>query len=361
MTNVIADRCTGRDNNLNLIRAIAAFFVMVSHSFPITQGAGAVEPLEPLIGRSLGWLSVAIFFILSGFLISRSFDRSDSLMRWIIARVLRLFPALVFVLLLTIFIIGPFVTQLSLAEYFSSSNVYSYFVRNMSLLFLQYDLPGVFISNPYGTAINGSLWTLFYEVSCYAGVFFLGIWGLLKKPIVLSGLFVIYIFVYFLILHSGGDAIHPRVSAVSKLSLPFILGCMVYVWREYFPLHFAYVVGLGFLSWLCNDTIFFTEIFIIWVGYFTLWFGYMPRGKLLRYNKVGDFSYGIYVYAFPMQQLSVFLLGEQNWYLNLATALPATLILAYLSWYIIEKPALGQIQPFMKKWQKFLNPAIPNI
>ena len=346
-------RCLGRDNNLNLIRALAAFLVMVSHSFPITQGPGAIEPLEPLLGRSLGWMSVAIFFILSGFLISRSFDRSESLMRWTCARVLRLFPALIIVLLLTIFVLGPIATTMPLSDYFSNTNTYSYLIRNLSLAFLQYDLPAVFISNPYGQPINGSLWTLFYEVTCYAGVFFIGIWGVFKKPILFSLLFIIYCIGYYNVIYFyESGTLNPRIISLFKLSFPFILGCLVYVWRDYVPLHFTYVIILAVVLWFFRDSIFFTEVFIIWIGYLTLWFGYIPRGLLLSYNKFGDFSYGIYVYAFPMQQLSVYLFGDQNWLWNVMISFPATFIMAYLSWHIIEKRALEQIKPIMNQWER---------
>lgn len=353
MPNLISDRCIGRDNNLNLIRALAASLVMVSHSFPITQGPGSIEPLEPLIGRSLGWMSVSIFFILSGFLISRSFDRSDSLMRWLCARVLRLFPALIVVLLLTIFVMGPIVTQLPLADYFSNPATYMYFIRNLSLAFLQYDLPAVFETNPYGTPVNGSLWTLFYEVACYAGVFFIGICGLFKKPILFLAAFFLYCMAYYYSLYlSETNTIHPRIISLFKLSFPFILGSLVYVWRDYVPLHFFYFIILGIFVWVLKDTLFFTELFIIWIGYLTLWFGYMPRGYLLTYNKFGDFSYGIYVYAFPMQQLTVYLFGDQYWLWNVMISFPITFLLAYFSWHIIEKRALEQIKPIMAKWQK---------
>ncbi len=176
----LADVLAGRDNNLNAIRMLAAIAVMVSHAWPIT-GAEAAEPLKSQTGQALGHYSVAIFFGISGLLIARSFDRQRSLFHFVVARVLRLFPALLVALVLTV-IAGAFVSQLGLSAYLGSPDVWTYVPANLSLAFLQYSLPGVFESNVYGTAINGSLWTLFYEVACYGGIVALGAMGVLRKP-----------------------------------------------------------------------------------------------------------------------------------------------------------------------------------
>ncbi|NJO13828.1 MAG: acyltransferase family protein [Rhizobiales bacterium] len=113
-------------------------------------------------------------------MIARSFDRASSNIRFVAARVLRLFPALLVVLALTM-LAGVSVTTLEPARYFSDPATLTYVPRNLSLALLQYPLPGVFADNPIGPAINGSLWTLFYEVVCYAAVFALGIAGVLRK------------------------------------------------------------------------------------------------------------------------------------------------------------------------------------
>ncbi len=130
----LGDVCGGRDNNFNLVRIAAAAAVLVSHAFPIALGTGATEPLQPLIGRSLGWVAVSVFFAISGFLIARSFDRKMRLIDWIVARIMRLFPALLVVLLLTGLVLGPLVTVLPEGSYFSDPRVATYVLRNLTLL-----------------------------------------------------------------------------------------------------------------------------------------------------------------------------------------------------------------------------------
>ncbi|NNF24113.1 MAG: acyltransferase family protein [Rhodobacteraceae bacterium] len=156
-----ADFADGHDNNFNLIRFLAASGVLISHAYPISQGPEAIQPLERLVGMTLGHVCVLIFFAISGFLILRSFDRSSTLISWTSARVLRIFPALIVVLILTVLFYGPLLTHLPIAQYFSAPETITYVPRNISLAFLQYPLPGVLVDAPYVGAINGSLWTLF--------------------------------------------------------------------------------------------------------------------------------------------------------------------------------------------------------
>ncbi len=171
-TEILASYLEGRDNNLNLIRMVAAATVLISHAFPITTGADTVQPLEKQIGLTLGAVAVYVFFIISGFLIPRSFERR-SFTDFAIARILRLFPGLAVVLLLTVLFLGPLATSLPLSDYLSNPKTFAYLPRNLLLASLQYDLPGVFDDMPYPGAINGSLWSLFPEVMCWASPF----WG----------------------------------------------------------------------------------------------------------------------------------------------------------------------------------------
>ena len=145
----------GRYNNLNAIRMLAAAAVLVSHAWPITLGAGSVELLYAQTGQSLGYFAVALFFGVSGLLIARSFDRRRSMIQFLVARVLRIFPALLVVLVLTV-IGGAFVSELGLAQYLKSRATWTYIPANMSLAFTQKALPGVFSNNAYGPHTTGA-------------------------------------------------------------------------------------------------------------------------------------------------------------------------------------------------------------
>ena len=333
------DRAAGRENNFNLIRMCAASGVLVSHAWPISRGPGAVEPLQAqLHGLTLGTVCVYIFFAISGFFITKSFERSASIARFLLARALRLFPALVVVLGLTV-LAGLWLTRAPAATYLAA--VPEYLIRNLTLFRLQYALPGVFEANPYGPAINGSLWTLNYEVLCYLGVFLAGIAGLLRAP---RGVAVVFVAVVALCLAVPLLPAHPRLVKLLDLGLPFALGAAAYIWRDRLPLGPGPALGLAALAALAwwGPSALFRPVFVLALSYAVFLAGFARLPALLRYNRLGDYSYGMYIYAFPLQQLAAHW-GMLSPGLNIALALALTLPCAVLSWHLIEKPALAWV------------------
>ncbi|MEZ5777893.1 MAG: acyltransferase [Paracoccaceae bacterium] len=338
----LGDVCGGRDNNLNLIRMIAALSVLLSHAWPISLGFGVVEPLEGLIDRSLGWAAVAVFFAISGFLISRSFDRKRFLSDWFAARIMRLFPGLLVVTALTAAILGPTVTTLPVSEYFRQPETLTYVPRNLSLAALQYELPGVFANNPYGGAINGSLWTLIHEVLCYFGVLLAGLAGLLRSRRWFLAVFGLYLIAYGLTAPElAGSLLPGRAASFRELSFPFAVGAAAYVWRDKVVLNWPLLIAGLAVVVFSRPTPFFEPVLMTWISYSTFVFAYLPAGLVRRYNRLGDYSYGTYIYAFPAQQLVVHLLGPMQPITNIVLATPAVLICAVLSWHLVEGPALA--------------------
>lgn len=338
----LSDCYRDRDNNFNLIRMIAASCVLISHAWPLSGGGGGDEPLEALTGYSLGKISVFIFFVISGFLIAKSYERQPSLFTWARARVLRLFPALIVVLVLTTLVLGPLVTDLPLSTYFSQPETFLYVFRNLSLAFLQFDLPGVFQTNPFSPAINGSLWTLFYEVVCYGGVLVAGLLGALgnrwRMAAGLTAFFVLYLLVN---LPQLADVVPFRLARLMFLGLPFAIGTAFYVWRDRLALHPAISVGLIVATVLVpGGSLFYEPLFMLALSHTVFVLGYLPKGAVLNYNRLGDYSYGMYIYAFPAQQLAVHLFGPMSPVTNILLAFPVSLIFAILSWNHIERPAL---------------------
>ena len=345
-TPMLSDLSRGRDNNLNLIRMIAASAVIVSHSFPIAYGQGTAEPLEGLIGHSLGWLAVVIFFIISGFLISKSFDQKHSGVHWGMARVMRIFPGLLVVLLITLLLLGPVLTIDPARQYWSAPRTWAYVPRNLSLVFMQYDLPGVFGRNPYPQAINGSLWTLGYEVACYVGVFVAGTIGILHRRYRL----VFLILAVLLALPSIGYArphAHPpsHLGQLGELAFPFALGTLAYVWRDRIKLDWKIAAA----SWVAAILLAYTPLcivaFVIACACSVMILAYRVKGPILHYNRLGDYSYGTYIYAFPVQQIAVLLAPGDGWLVNLAISFPLTLACAILSWHFVEQPAQSKARP----------------
>ena len=331
----IADWASGRDNNFNLLRILAALGVLVSHAYPISLGPSAAQPLSALLGDvTLGTVSVMIFFSISGFFITRSFAGRTSLARFMQARCLRLFPALIVVLIVTLLVAGFWLTTAAPAVFLAAAP--DYFLHNVTLFFLHYDLPGVFTTNPYGPPINGSLWTLNYEVLCYLGVVLAGLVGLLERPwlfaVALAGFVAAY----------GTNLVHPlhpRIDSLLMLGLPFAIGMSFWVWRRVIPLSAPLAVVLLGLAYFARQTAITESVLALALSYTVFVIGYAKSPILAVYNRLGDYSYGTYVYAFPIQQtLASF--GIVTPLSNMALALPVTLICAILSWHLVEAPAM---------------------
>jgi len=301
--------------------------------------------MEHLTGMTLGGIAVAIFFALSGLLISRSFDRKKSLITFAVARVLRLFPALLVVLVITV-IVGAFFTTLDLASYLRSAETLAYIPRNLSLAFLQYPLPGVFDDNAYGDPINGSLWTLFYEVICYLGVVVIGLVGLLKRRILFTLVFAVLTIAYLSSFGWDPDGgLTRRLYLLLQLGFPFALGMMAYVWRDKFVLDLRIAAALWLLCWPAAYTPFLSAMVLIALIYSIAWFGFIPKGQLLAYNRLGDYSYGVYIFAFPVQQMFAHLVPDAGPLANMALAAPLTLLCAVVSWNLVESVALSKVRP----------------
>lgn len=339
----LADVAGGRDNNLNLVRMVAASGVLISHAFPITLGDGAQEPFEASTGLTLGFLCVAIFFAISGFLITRSFDRKSRIENWISARVARLFPGLIVVSLLIAFLYGPLFTTLSIGQYFRQAETYLYVLRNVTLVSLQYGLPGVFASQPLPIAINGSLWTLVHEVACYLGVLALGVVGALASRKAFSIASLLYAGAYIASGLPGiTEFLHPKITLLRMLSYPFVVGMVFYVWRDRIVLRWGVAAVLAAAAALLRFTPLFEPAFLAAISYLTFVVAYLPGGVIRKYNRLGDYSYGMYVYAFPIQQAAVAVAGPMSPLTNILIAFPLTLACAIASWILVEKPSLNR-------------------
>ena len=334
----------GRDNNFNLMRIVAAGAVLVSHAYPISLGRGAREPLESTLGISLGTLAVLSFFAISGYFISQSFHNKRSIIEFIVARVLRIYPALLVVLALTVFVLGPAFTKLNLASYFLDPATLSYLPKNLILWPLQYQLPGVFDDNAYPAAINGSLWTLAYEVACYVMVAGVGIIGLTTNHRRFVAFIIACVAFYaavFPLLKSSG----PHLAILRNIHLlfpPFVIGMVAFQFRQQLPLRFAILVVLGIVSGLSYGQPWFYELFVLAWSYGVLYFGFLKCKPLLAYNRLGDYSYGMYIYAFPVEQITAAVYKECTPVAMMILSMPVTLVLAIISWHFIEKYALAK-------------------
>jgi len=330
-------RAVGRNNNFNLLRMIAATAVLVSHAWPLALGPTVAEPLATATGYKLGTTAVTIFFAVSGFFITKSFDQRNSVSDFLVARVARIYPGLLTVLLLTAFVLGPVFTTLPIGAYLRDRHVWTYVPFNLSLKHLQWGLPGVFLTNPTPPAINGSLWTLFYEICCYAAVVATGLTRI-SRPITFPLILLTAIAPFFFIPHGGKETL---LEAVAILTLPFALGAAAYVYRRYVPLSGWLATGLLTAAALAHGSFIYPLIYALALSYASLWLGFSKIPGLHRYNLLGDYSYGMYIYAYPVEQMVVALTHPIGPTALIAISLPITLLLAVASWTMIEAPTLA--------------------
>lgn len=334
---ILGDLAHGRDNNFNLIRFGAAVAVLVSHAWPVSQGRNSVEPLVASLGHSLGGLAVYAFFALSGFFIASSFDRSRSSFAFVSARATRLFPGLAVSLVFVAFVMGPLVTKFPLVAYLSDPETTQFLLRNLALIDPQYTLPGVFEDLPYPT-VEGSIWTLVHEVACYGLVLLLGVSGLLTRYSTPVSALAIYGAIWI-----APFEMHPKLIQLQALSLPFVAGACLWLWRDRVVLSVPLLVILPIAAGMTRDTVFAYPTLIFALTYCVFWFGYVPAGRIRLFNRLGDYSYGIYIYAFPFQGFAVWLWGSQSPAVNILLSLPMVLISAVASWHWIERPALARV------------------
>lgn len=332
MNETVDNLLKSRENNFDFMRFVAALAVIFSHSFDVAPGEK-----EPLLNFShdifsIGSISVAIFFIISGMLISQSFDRSDSFLTFARARVLRIYPALIVIIILSVFIIGPIFTTLSTSQYFHDLTTFRY-LKNMLAIHINYTLPGVFPVNHLPNIFNASLWSLPQEIGCY---FLIAVVGFLftKKYVQAFIIGIIILLVYRQVLFA------EHVQNVYY----FGLGALIYVFRNKIIIN-KYAGILSFFAFIANlyfNTNMISAYIItgITLGYFILYSGFIKTTHLKNWSKGGDFSYGLYIWAFPIQQIVYLRFPTFNPYYNFLVSSCLTLVMAYISWHLVEKHAL---------------------
>lgn len=335
----------GRDNNFNLIRIAAAFAVLVTHSFALAIGTGDAEPLRNTLGITIGSIAVDVFFVTSGFLVTQSLFSRQSTIEFLWSRILRIWPALIVMLLITVFGLGLYFTTLPWIDYLLTPQTYKYLVKNAVLLWgVNYNLPGVFDNNPYKGAINGSLWTLPNEIYMY--LMLVVTWAILRfspamRLSLLKMTIVIYAFASGVIVLLG----HLNViyeSTFAHLFFMFFSGACFFVLKERIVISrtvFRILIVSLVASTIDKQTFFFVYVFTI--SYILFYTAYVPTGTIRKYNLMGDYSYGVYIYAYPVQQSIAALIPGVSVFSMLLISATITFLLAVFSWHIVEKHALG--------------------
>ena len=330
----IADRDAGHDNNFNLIRMLAALGVMISHAVPLTRGIGTPEPFEEALrGVNLGRVCVMVFFAISGFFITRSFTTKRDPLAFLRARALRIYPGLVVMLVLMLVVGGGWIAT-DPARFWRSAP--DYVIRTLTFVVSARWLDGILETAPFPREVNGSLWSLRFEVACYMAVLLAGLSGLFERRRMFLGCAAAFLAVYLVGPFLTTNFVIRRMLLVG---LPFVIGAAFHLWRDRIPLSLPVLAVLAAAAVVLRPTPFFQAAFVLAMCYATFCLGFARLPGLARYNALGDYSYGTYIYAFPIQQLAV-IWGFLTPLGNLAVAVPLTLACAVLSWWLVEAPAM---------------------
>ncbi len=337
----LADCFDARSDNFLLLRFIAAVMVMFGHSY----GFAGLPNHGDFIARSAwgkgvytGSLAVDVFFVVSGFLVTGSYLRRAHLEEFLKSRALRILPAYTACMIGCAFVLGAIFTSLSLPAYWTNAAIYDYVYVNMQFgVQLIWNLPGVFVHNFYPNAVNGSIWTLPAEVRMYVWVAILGALGVLRRR-----WFANAVFAGLLLLGLFAPDYLPLVPKPQFVRLAgfFLIGALCFVNRDWIRIGTIPLVGLVLLVIGTHHTSISACTLGLAIAYCSLWFVYVPNFHF--FNRFGDYSYGIYLWGFPIQQAVSASLGRPvHAWVNFALSVPIVIALAALSWHLIEKPALN--------------------
>ena len=325
-----------KDNNFDFLRFLAALMVVTSHSFWLHGGP---YPELALFGdTAIGTLAIYMFFVISGYLISASWLHSRRFLDFAVKRVIRIFPALIVATLVTILLIGPLATELPPGEFFSAGRTWQY-LSNL-LLWTQFDLPGVFTANPYPNTVNGSIWTLPFVMFMDVSLIGLGLSEQFNRSVVLA-VFVLLALVHLILLPQLGIQ-SQNVINLFCLGTFFYAGVVLYLFRQYVPLTWKIALPLLALIVAGVDTALWPLMLGVGVPYLVIYAAHLNIPRLARFGSRGDFSFGIYIFSFPLQQLMMLWIGPDVLSLGafMALSYAASLAIGLVSWHFIEKPAL---------------------
>lgn len=319
-------------NNLDLLRLFAACMVIYGHAYSIVPEEGKQDFVQSLLGYEYsGSLAVKFFFFISGLVVSNSLFLKKNPLTFAVSRVFRIWPAFMLVVVISAFVVGPIYTTFSFAEYFGSEqfSVGDYVFSNL-IMDIRYYLPGVFFELPYEAAVNGSLWTLYYEIGAYLGILLMYLLGFFRGKIIGTvALLLVMVGQEFLDVNSLPSIFHQPV-----LVQCFALGALLALHKDKIYIH----SGTLILLWLCF--FFFKEWayskYLLYIALFVSLLYLSGIKSFLSYRPRYDVSYGVYLWGFPVQQVMAYHFLELGVHFNQVASVVVCIVLGCLSWLLVE-------------------------
>lgn len=321
---------TERNNSFDIIRHGAAYMVLFSHHYALS---GMAEPVF-FNWNTPGFIAVAIFFSISGYFMPQSFDRSMNFIEFMIKRCKRIFPGLLVCSIVMYFLIGIFFNSGSSSSYILSGDALIKTIRNT--IFIQEQIPGVFSDFKYQSVINGSLWTLPIEFVCYLMIgFLLSISKTWKVP---CFLFVTSIIATITLNYQTDLYAYYSVpfKFLALYMIPFSFGALLSITKSAWWRYRNYLILISCLMLIATSGKPEIQIVgLICVSTLTIMLGLMAKDKFIcgRF----DVSYGVYIYAFPVQQIVINTITS-DFYGSMILSFIITTFLASISYKFIESP-----------------------
>lgn len=336
-----------RQNNFDLLRLSLSFIVFFFHASILTQAAEFTFLATYLSAE----FAVDAFFVVSGFLIFMSYDNSSSTQGYFLKRLRRILPGYSVVIVLSAVLFYGISTA-EIRDYFNSEWLKYLAANIITLNFLQHDLPGVFTNN-YMSAVNGALWTIKVEVMFYCAVpLVVLLFKKCHKFFVMAAIYAIAT-VYSLVMWRLGEATGEDVYLILERQLPgqmafFIAGAFLYYYFERFKQNATtyFFIACAMLIASKYQALYFIypaalAVIVIYITMLVRYFG--------NWGRYGDLSFGVYIWHFPLTQLFVHLgYFEDAPYAALAGLTFTVLIVAFLSWHLVEKRCLRASSHYRK-------------
>lgn len=326
------------NNNFTLIRILAAIAVVYGHCFALAKDCeGCVDTTLSLTKwRYSGDVALYVFFFVSGFLITASLHKNRSYFKFFGARFKRIFPGLFAFIVITTFVVGPAFTSLSLAEYFASKATWSFVFKNIILKEYVYALPGVFDNARYASVTTGTTWSLWVEVRLYVISCTVAVLGATRSRAI-GNVLVLSLIGWGVFAPSSFPLIGINPDNL-RIAAFYAAGSLVYINRDVLQIGTEGMIPLGIALIAARGYPGYDVIASAFLCYAVLAFALARKVKLPSF--VQDYSYGIYLYGWVVQQIIAVQAPQWGPYKMMMLAVPVSVILGAASWFLVEKPAM---------------------